>query len=149
MGTEFEFKRFHKGYKDLMLTLHPDTSGYDSAEDFAEARRFYEVFKDKVQPEKLWNIYVMFGGEFNLYSEVDVKSEINQMGYSLYCTIESLLNLLMIFLIGFYFFNQSAKRGFFSRMSLAVGTLIYLIMEITLLLNFEINQDNGSKLYIV
>jgi hypothetical protein len=58
MDIEFDFKKFHKGYKDLMVQLHPDTSGYDSAEDFAEARRFYEVIKDKIEPEKIWEIYV-------------------------------------------------------------------------------------------
>lgn len=66
---KFDFKKFTRGYKDLMVTQHPDTSGYDSAEDFAETRRFYSVLKDKVYPENIWQIYVQFGEDFNIYSD--------------------------------------------------------------------------------
>jgi len=73
MEDQFNSTKFKSGYKALMQKLHPDTSGFDSSEEFGEVRRFYEAISEKVQPEKLWSIYVMFGDEFNIHSDDDVK----------------------------------------------------------------------------
>ena len=131
-----------------MVKLHPDTSGYDSAEDFSNTRRFYDVFKDKVQPEKIWDLYVQFGDDFNIYSDEEIMSEEKHHSYTISCCIESLLNLLMVVLISFYYFNESAKRGFFTKVSLAFAGVMYLSLEIILIFNIQLDETSDKKIYI-
>lgn len=75
--------------------------------------------------------------------------EKDDLNFTLYCSIEALLNLLMIFFISFYYYSDSAKRGFFSRMALAVGSIVYLIAELLLIFNFKIDEGEEDQMYVV
>jgi hypothetical protein len=54
----------------------------------------------------------------------------------------------MIFLISFYYYSESAQRGFFSRVSLAMGTIAYMIIEIMLIFNFKFTDDEGYSAFV-
>lgn len=125
LGDKFDRTKFKTGYKTLMQQLHPDISGFESAEEFGEIRRFYEAFENKVQPEKLWEIYVMFGDEFNIFSDEDIKRQTSNYAFTIHNLFEFLLRSLMIFLVSYYFYLGSAQRGFYCKMSLAISSLIY------------------------
>jgi hypothetical protein len=149
MGDEYNSLKFKLGYKALLLKVHPDTSGYDSAEEFGEALKFYEAFQNKVQPEKLWEIYVMFGDDFNIHNHEDIKKQKNGYYFTIHCFFEFLLKNLMIFIVSYYFFQGSAERGFFCKIILAIASIIYFCVQVIILTNvgFEIGEDTHETVF--
>lgn len=133
---------FQSAMRQVKGKYHPDNLQTGNTELFNKANDLTDAFSTHYS--RKMELYFQYGDSFDLHSPyAPEKHDVEALAVSRF--IQFIGNYLMLFLITILFFQNSAKRGLFQKVSLGMIFFFFATLDLVMDQSFELEQNQRGE----
>lgn len=134
---------FHSALRSRKGMYHPDNQQTGNNDVFIRLSELGEAMQTHFK--KRMDLYYTFGDSYDILSQQVPYAE-DENVLVINRGIEFVANYLMVILITFLFFNNSAARGLFQKLLIAALFLIFMVVDMIIDYRFELEEKATSTM---